>query len=330
MNVLIKVFYISIVGMLTLGLSGCGCLFPYTPNTVQNLYIELYSEAESLRHTNQYRAAVEKYEQAFKIRPRSANIIDARFPALLKYRIAFCYAKLAEAEGDVSVYIKAEAAVRESCQTAILPGHEARILYLWGYILFKQARYEEARTKFEALTGREIGGPLIWDGLYALGKSSMALGDKTAAQWAFNRLETKIGIFLQNDGWSPVVGGDRLYALGKAYLELNNKVGARRAFAMLETQIESIRFDTLYALGKASRALDDEDAARRIFARLERGIARSLQQGFPRVENDLYTLGKAYLELGDDTAAQRAFAQLLEHYPDSSHKAEVKRLLEKQ
>ena len=44
----------------------------------------------------------------------------------------------------------------------------------------------------------------------------------------------------------------------------------------------------------------------------------------------LYRLGKAYMKLGDETNARRTFTQLLEHYPDSSYKAEVKRLLEKQ
>ena len=264
----------------------------------------------------------------FKIRPRSTKVIDVRFPALLKYRIAFCYAKSAEVDNDFSLYTKAEVAVLESYQTAVLLHHKARILYLWGYILFKQGRYEEAIAKFEAITPRGIRVPLIWDSLYAIGKAYSGLGDDTAAQRAFNRLETKIDTFLRNGGWSPVVGGDRLYALGKAYMELNNKVDARRVFTMLETQIEGIKFDTLHALGKTFMELNDEAAALRIFARIEGGIERSLQQGFPRVENDLYTLGKAYLELGDDTAAQRAFAQLLEHYPDSSHKAEVERLLE--
>ena len=100
MNVLIKVVSRSIIGVLTFGVLGCGCLFPYTPNTLSNLYMELYSEADYLLYTGEYRAAVEKYEQAFKIRPRSAKIIDARFPALFKYCIAFCYTKLGEAESD--------------------------------------------------------------------------------------------------------------------------------------------------------------------------------------------------------------------------------------
>lgn len=330
MDVLIKIFYISIVGVLTLGILGCGCLFPYTPNTGQNLYVELYNQAEYLQHDGEYRAAVVKYEHAFKIRPRPAKVIDIRFPALLKYSIAFCYAKLAEAEGDVSIFIKAEAAVRESYQTAIHPDHQAQILYLWGYILLKQERYKEASAKFEELAQCRIAGRVLWEGLYGLGKAYMGLDDETAARRAFMQLGERIRTFLQNDGWPPIVGDDRLYALGKVYMELGDESAARRVFLLLETQIEDFGFDILSALGKAYMELNDESAARRVFARLEVGIDTSLRQGFPRVEEDLYTLGKAYLELGDETAARQVFTQLLEHYPDSSHKFEMERLLQKQ
>ena len=106
MYIRVKVFSRCLVGVLALGLIGYGCLFPSTPNTVSNLYVELYSEADYLQYIGEYRRAVEKYEQAFKIRPRPTKIIDVRFPALFTYSIAFCYAKLAEAEGDISLYTK--------------------------------------------------------------------------------------------------------------------------------------------------------------------------------------------------------------------------------
>lgn len=118
---------------------------------------------------------------------------EFRFPALLKYNIAFCYAKLAEAEGDAPLYIKAEAAIRESYQTAILPDHQARILYLWGYILFKQGRYEEASAKFKSISvprSSQYGDTarLMWNSSYALGKAYLELGEEAAARLAFTRL----------------------------------------------------------------------------------------------------------------------------------------------
>ncbi len=49
--------------------------------------------------------------------------------------------QIAEMEGDNSLFIKAEAAIRESYGDT--PDGSGDILYLWGYILFKQARYAE-------------------------------------------------------------------------------------------------------------------------------------------------------------------------------------------
>ena len=387
MNVLIKVVSRSIIGVLTLGVLGCGCLFPYTPNTLSNLYVELYSEADSLLRAGKYRAAIEKYGQAFKIRPRSTEIIDARFPALFKYRIAFCYAKLGEAERDISLYAKAEAAVRESYQTTTIPYYRAHILYLWGYILFKQERYEEARAKFEAVNlpddfldwGRRR---LMWDGLYALGKTYQGLDDKAAARGAFKQLDSHIDTFLQDGGWFNSVGDGIVYALGKRYLELGDEAAARRVFAIIEKNFKSdeaerlthagdevlyrlgkvylelgdeaaarrtfaefeeltktylhrgypyVRIEILYVLGKGYLELGDEAAARRIFTKLEEIIKTYLQKGWPYVGTEiLYGLGKARLELGDEAAARLAFTQLLKHYPNTSYKTEVKRLLEKQ
>ena len=286
MNVLIKVLIRSIVGVLTLGLLGCGCLFPSTPNTLQNLYVDLYAEAEDLRYDGKYRAAVEKYAQAFKIRPRPTKVVDISYLSMFKYRIAFCYAKLAEAEADDSLYIKAEAAVKESYQTAILEWDKAQILYLWGYILFKQGRYEEASAEYEEA----------------------------------------IEIFLQHRQVYHLT--DELYALGKVYLALGDETAVRQIFAQLETP-DYVRYNIVYRLGKAYLELGDAAAARRVFAQLKTKIDAALQNGFPYIADELYRLGHAYIELGDEASARRTFTQLLKHYPHTSYKPEVKRLLKK-
>ena len=324
MSVLIKVFNKCIVGALALGMLGCGCLFPYTPNALPNLYVELYSEANYLKHIGEYSAAVEKYEQAYKIRPRRTKVIDVRFPALLKYDIAFCYTKLAEVEGDAPFYTKAEAAIRESYQTAILSTHRAHILYLWGYILFKQERYEEASAKFKSISmprSLQYGDSarLMWDSSYALGKAYLELDDKTAARQAFRQLDSQIDTFLQDDGWPPVVGTDILYVLGKAYLELGDETAARRVFtkreALFYTSSEENQSHTgdevLYAFGKAYLELGEEAAARLTFTQLEALIKTYPHPWYPYVRKEvLYGLGKAYLQLGDEAAARRVFAQL--------------------
>ena len=301
MSVLIKVFIGSVVGVLTVGLLGCGCLYPFMPQR-PNLYSDVY-KAEALRYDRKYRKAIGKYEQASKKLPRfptDTKVIHVRFPTFFTYGIAFCYAKLAEVEGDVSLYIKAEAVVRESYETAMLPSDQADALYLWGYILFKQERYTEARAKYEELID-------------------------TALQNGFR------GRFLEN----------ALYALGKTYLELGDTTAAGQILVQLETIIHGADsyFNTagvMCALGKAYLELGDESAARRVFAQLEGLLKMALQGGFvgPDAEEIyaevLYGLGKAYLELGEESDVRRVFAMLLEYYSDSPHKAEVERLLEKQ
>ena len=349
MSVFIRILIGSVVGVLTVGLLGRGCLYPFTPQR-PNLYADVY-KANDLRYSGKYTEAIAEYEQALKKLPRSpadTKVMNVSFPTFLKYHVAFCYAKLAEANGDVSLYVKAEATVRESYESAIFPNDQADVLYLWGYILFKQGRYAEALSKFkkliDAVPQNGFKGRFLEEAMYALGKTYLELGDATAARRVFAQLEA---ITHGADSYFHTAGV--ICALGKGYLELGEEAAARRVFAQLEVLIEiTLQDDFLgwdadgifakipYTLGKAYLELGEEAAARRVFAQLEVLLKRALQGGFvgPDAEEIyaevLYGLGKAYLELSDEAAARRMFAMLLEHYSDSSHKAEVKRLLEKQ
>ncbi len=239
MSVRIKLFGISLVGILMMGLLGC---------RQPNLYKDVY-DAESLRYEGKYRAAIAKYEAAAKKFPHfpdDTKIINVEFLTLLNYGIAFCYAKLAETEGDVSLYLKAEAAVKEGYQTAILPLNQTEPLYLWGYILFKQERYEEARAKFETLLGilrhNRLDGAFpaktsfgfvddTAEALFGLGKVCLELGDEAAARQVFARLKERIETIKQRTSTSRVYTAEVLYGLGKVYLELGDKAAAQSVFA---------------------------------------------------------------------------------------------------
>lgn len=301
MSVLRKVFIRSIVGILMVGLLGYAGLILLTVLS-PNLYTDMY-KANDLRYDGKYKAAIAKYEQTLKKLPRfpvDTKVINVSFPAFFKYHIAFCYAKLADGEGDVSLYVKAEAAARESYETAILPSDQADALYLWGYILFKQGRYTEARAKYAELidTAPQNGfsDHSLEDALYALGKTSLELGDPTAARRVFARLEAMIH---GADSYFYTAGV--MCALGKAYLELGDESAARRVFDQLEVLLK--------------------------IAPEREYIGPDAEQIYEEV---VYGLGKVYLGLDDEAAARRMFAMLLEHYSDSPHKAEVRRLLEKQ
>lgn len=239
MSVRIKLFGISLVGILMMGLLGC---------RQPNLYKDVY-DAESLRYEGKYRAAIAKYEQVAKKFPHfpdDTKIINVEFLTLLNYGIAFCYAKLGETEGDVSLYLKAEAAVKESYQTAILPSNQTEPLYLWGYILFKQERYEEARAKFETLLGvlrhNHLNGDFpaktffdfvddTAEALFGLGQVCLELGDKAAARQTFAQLKQRIETIKQRTSSSRVYTAEVLYGLGKVYLELGDEAAAQSVFA---------------------------------------------------------------------------------------------------
>lgn len=330
MGVLIKVLIRSILGVLTVGLLGCGCLFPSTPsNTLTNLYIDLHAEAESLRYNDEYKAALEKYEHAFKIRPRpavDAQVIDVSYLALFKYRIAFCYAKLAEE--DASLYIKAEEMVKESYQTARLRSDKIGVLYLWGYILFKQARYEEARTKYEELLDLSLENRFYEsstkDAVYAHGKTYLELGEEAIAPRAFGQLQERFQISLQNKVRDRFLE-DALYRLGGIHSELGDAVAARRVFGQLEEILETFlqrevhdmnheSFWDFYYLAESYLELGDKAAALRVFRRFEELFETSLQRS---VDDDSLasvwsTLAESYLELGDKTAALRIFKRFEE------------------
>ncbi len=350
MSVLRKVFIRSIVGILiVVGLLGYADLILFTAQS-PNLYTDVY-KASDLQYDGKYEAAIAKYEQALKKLPRfpvDTKVINVSFPTFFKYHIAFCYAKLAEAERDVSLYVQAEAAARESYETARLSSDQADALYLWGYILFKQGRYAEARAKYEQLIDAApqngFSDRFLEDALYALGKTYVELGDAAVAEQILAQLETMIH---GTDSYFYTAGV--MCALGKAYLKLGDESAARRVFAQLGELLKiTVEGDHLgwdakgiyakipYDLGKAYLELGEEATARRIFAQLEILLKIAIQREYvgPDAEDIyaevVYGLGKVYLELGEETAAQRIFAMLLEHFRDSSHKTEVKRLLEKQ
>ena len=301
MSVLIKVLIGGVGGVLTVGLLGCGCLYPFTPQS-PNLYSDVY-KAYDLQYSGKYEAAIAEYEQALKKLPRfpaDTKVINISFPTFFNYHIAFCYAKLAEVEADVSLYIQAEAAVKESYETAILPSDREKVLYLWAYILFKQGRYAEARAKYEGLVEtalqseyRDDFTAVVW---YALGKTQLKLGDEAAARRVFAEFEVLIETALESYNTSKA-----LYPLGKEYLELGDEAAARRVFGKLEVRIEA----DLQRFGLHFHGVDF-------------------------YEETLYGLGNIYMELGDEAAARQVFGRLMEHFPDSAHKAEVERLLEKQ
>ena len=150
----------------------------------------LYNKAEDLYQSSRYSEAISMYEQALeegKKHPDEAKWIDQDFSILIKYKIAVCYCRWA-AQGDISLYTEAESIVKAIYPTATVPKHREGITYLWGYILFKQGRYEEADPKFRELIENFPQSPYVENALYALGKLHLKLEQPEKSRKAFQQL----------------------------------------------------------------------------------------------------------------------------------------------
>jgi len=157
----------------------------------QNLYGEaggLYREGKYIQAIAKYEQVLEEYERVLKRNKGVSSyskIIDEDFPTLVKYRIAVCYTNWAE-QGDI--YSQAEDIIKEIYPTATVREHQEGITYLWGYILFKQKRYEEARPKFQELIDNFPQSIFVENAWYALGKLYFEQGDYEAARQALQQL----------------------------------------------------------------------------------------------------------------------------------------------
>ena len=114
----------------------------------------LFKAGETLYQSGDYGSAIAKYEEAlkesYKLRAKTATI-DKDFTTLVNFKIAMSYVKLAEHTNNKSYYTKALVYVETSAQTVRLTEYEEDITYLWGHILYKTGRSEQAVEKLTQL-----------------------------------------------------------------------------------------------------------------------------------------------------------------------------------
>ena len=116
---------------------------------------QLFEAAEMLYEHNDYKGAIAKYEEALKesnkLRAKT-EAIDKDFKTLVNFKIATSYVKLAEQSNETnSYYEKALEHIEKAAQTVELAEYEEELTYLWGQILYKTGKLEQASEKFTAL-----------------------------------------------------------------------------------------------------------------------------------------------------------------------------------
>ena len=129
-------------------------LSPYVLGSSKKV-AQLFEAAETLYGQNDYEGAIAKYEETLKesnkLRAKT-EAIDKDFKTLVNLKIATSYTKLAEQSEDANYYYeKALEHIEQATSTVKLAKHQEELTYLWGQILYKTGKLEQAAEKFTAL-----------------------------------------------------------------------------------------------------------------------------------------------------------------------------------
>jgi tetratricopeptide (TPR) repeat protein len=308
----------------------------------------LYEEAEQLMSEGKYEEAITKYSEALEESKKwgvKTEVIDRDFDSLAKYKIAFCYAKMAEDTGDLTYYEKALDYIKEVYGKAIVPKHKEAVTFLWGHVLFKMERYEEAEPKFRELIANFPNSIRVENAWYAIGVLNYQLKNFEEARKAFRVIVDEYPHSKFRD--------DAQYRIAESYRVEKNWEMAYQEFdkitpEMFPTQkhlIPEARYKAAYCLMQLGR--DDEALSRYAqfvteypdnryitAAYFDMGTIYTRQKDYenalqnyqlamestddPRLKAEIqYNIGENYFEQEDYESALTAYQKVLQDYPDS-------------
>ena len=152
---------------------------------------ELYGNAQTLYKNEDYEGAIEKYEASLEAAKKwsvKTEVIDRDFNTLANYKIAVCYAKIAEQTGDITYYDRSLEIIETIAQQATVPKHREGITYLWGHILYQTDQYELAEPKFRTLIENFPDSRFVENAWYAIGRLNYKLQEFDKARRAFKEI----------------------------------------------------------------------------------------------------------------------------------------------
>ena len=316
---------------------------------------QLYNSAEDLYGQADYEGAIAKYTEALEESTKrgvKTEVIDKDFPTLANFRIAVCYARLAEQSGDVNHYDTAIEYIEKVAPTATIPKHQEGLTYLWGHILFRTEQFELAEPKFMQLIENFPNSLSVENAWYAIGQLNYKLQDYEDSRQAFKSI---LDGFPNSD-----FKDDAQYFIAQSFLNESNYEQSYQEFDKIATEeyknYPELQAEAMYKAAFSLNQLGRDDEAIGRYtnfitqfpesqyvtaAYFDQGAIYARQKDYDnaRVNYELAlqntadrglqaeiqsAIGLTYYDQGDYENAVVAYNLLLEQYPESEFIADAK------
>ena len=316
---------------------------------------QLYNSAEDLYGQADYEGAIAKYTEALEESTKrgvKTEVIDKDFPTLANFRIAVCYARLAEQSGDVNHYDTAIEYIEKVAPTATIPKHQEGLTYLWGHILFRTEQFELAEPKFMQLIENFPNSLSVENAWYAIGQLNYKLQNYEDSRQAFKSI---LDGFPNSD-----FKDDAQYFIAQSFLNESNYEQSYQEFDKIATEeyknYPELQAEAMYKAAFSLNQLGRDDEAIGRYtnfitqfpesqyvtaAYFDQGAIYARQKDYDnaRVNYELAlqntadrglqaeiqsAIGLTYYDQGDYENAIVAYSLLLEQYPESEFIADAK------
>ena len=309
----------------------------------------LYEEAEQYLVNERYPEAIQKYEESLVEAEKGfvkTEVIDPDYKTLAKYKIAHAYAQQAEKTGNVAEYDNALRTLEEIYQTATVNKHREGIVFLWGFVLMKTERLEEAEPKFRELIQNFPGSLFHENAWYSIGQLNYTLQDFDKARDAYRQI---VDNFPNSD-----FRDDSQYRIAVTYFEDQNYDQSFREFDAMTPEefpgsqlLAEASYKAAYSLLQLDRleeaidrynrfVADYPDSIFRTGAHFDLGTIYTRQSDFDNaiqnyqlaIENtdnmDLkaeiqYEIGDNYMDAENYLSAAEAYQMVVTTYPESPY-----------
>ena len=276
----------------------------------------LYEEAEQYMANSRYLEAVEKYEESLLEAEKGfvkTEVIDPDYPTLAKYKIAYAHTQQAEQTGNTAEYDSAQRILEEIYPTATVAKHREVIVFLWGYVLFKTEKLEEAEPKFRELIQNFPNSIYHENAWYSIAQLNFTLKDYDKARDAYRQI---VDNFPNSD-----FRDDSQYRIAQTYLEDQVYEQSYREFDQMTADefpgsplLAEASYKAAYSLLQLDRLEEAIDRYNRFVADFPDSIFRTGAH---------FDLGTIYTRQGDFDNAIQNYQLAIENTDDIQLKAEI-------